>query len=233
MNCKRCDNTCIKNGFQINGKQRYLCKLCNCNQQEVYTYNAYKKNTNEKIVKLVVNSCGIRDISRILTISKTTVISKTLKIAKDLQWPTTYETDQVYEADELSIRMRGMKYCYVSYIINRKTKLVISFSVGRRTNENMKNSIYQVLCLNPNRIYTDSLPNYKGLIPKEIHRTRKYQTNNIERFHLNLRMHLKRLSRKTICFSKNMQMLEAVVNIYFWVINTNQIYKKGKISLSL
>ncbi len=232
MNCKKCDIICIKNGFQHNGVQRYLCTFCNLSQQQLYTYNAYKKKTNEKIVKLIVNSCGIRDISRILSISKTTVISKILKIAKGLQWPSIYEKNQVYEADELSIKMKGMKKCYVSYIINRKTKRVISFCVGRRTNENMKRHIYHTLCLNPKRIYTDGLPNYKSLIPKEIHRARKYQTNTIERFHLNLRTHLKRLSRKTICFSKNMQLLEAIVNIYFCVFNTNQMYKKDEISLN-
>jgi len=187
MNCKKCDNTCIKNGFQVNGLQHYFCNICKISQQQSYTHNAYKMNTNEKIVKLMINSCGIRDISRILSISKTTVISRVLKITKALQWPFIYETDQVYEADELSIKMKGMKYCYVSYTINRKTRLVISFCVGRRTNESMKSSIHRLLCLNPKRIYTDSLPNYKGLIPRKIHRARKYQTNTIERFHLNLR----------------------------------------------
>ncbi len=233
MNCKKCDNTCIKNGFQVNGIQRHLCQYCNHNQQEVYTYNAYKKNTNEKIVKLIVNSCGIRDVSRILTISKVTVISRVLKIAKSLQCPFIYETDQVYEADELCVKMKGMNRCWINYAINRKTKKVIGSSVGSNNKENLKKVINKVLCLNPKKIYTDKLTAYPSLIPSTIHSVRKYQTNTIERFNLNLRTHLKRLSRKTICFSKNMQMLEAAVNIYFWVFNTNQLYKKGKISLAL
>jgi len=57
--------------------------MCYSSQQTIYRYNAYKKHNDESIVKLVVNSCCIRDISRILTVSKTTVISRILKIAKN------------------------------------------------------------------------------------------------------------------------------------------------------
>ena len=232
MNCKKCDSTCIKNGFQKNGKQRYLCTICKLNQQQFYRYNAYKKKINETIVKLLVNSCGIRDISRILTVSKTTVITRILKITKTLQWPSIYESNQVYEADELCVKMKGMERCWVNYAINRKTKKVIGFSFGSNSKEKLSKVINSVLSLNPKKIYTDRLTTYPGLIPKAIHSDRKYQTNTIERFNLNLRTHLKRLSRKTICFSKSVEMLEAVVKIYFWVFNTNQIYKKGEISLN-
>ncbi len=38
----------------------------------------------------------------------------------------------------------------------------------------------------------------------------------MERFNLNLRIHLKRLNRRTICFSKNLIVLTAVLKIYFW-----------------
>ncbi|MCA4783332.1 transposase, partial [Empedobacter stercoris] len=41
-------------------------------------------------------------------------------------------------------------------------------------------------------------------------------TNHIERNHLSLRTHLKRLNRKTICYTKNMDILSAILTIYFW-----------------
>ncbi len=234
MNCKKCDAKCIKNGFQYNGVQRYLCTLCNLSQQKEYHYNAYRKNTNTSIVKLLVNSCGIRDISRILHISKTTVTSRVLKISKAIQWLPIYEYNQIYEVDELCTKLKGQKHCcWVSYSINRKTKQVINFSIGSNNKEKLGKIIKSVLQLNPKKVYTDRLPVYKSLIPSEIHSTRKYQTNIIERFNLNLRTHLKRLSRKTICYSKNTKMLEAIVNIYFWFFNTKQACKKGYFLLNL
>jgi insertion element IS1 protein InsB len=59
MNCNVCAKTCVKNGFQKNGKQRYLCTFCKLSQQKIYIYKAYYPNTNKEIAKLLVNSCGI------------------------------------------------------------------------------------------------------------------------------------------------------------------------------
>ena len=222
-----CDTKCIKNGFQCNGVQRYLCNHCNLSQQKAYHYNAYRKNTNTSIVKLLVNSCGIRDISRVLHISKTTTTSRILKISRAIRWLPIYENHQVYEVDELCAKLKGQKHCcWISYSINRKTKQVIDFSIGSNNKEKLGKVIKSVLRLNPKKIYTDGLPVYKSLIPPKIHSTRKYQTNTIERFNLNLRTHLKRLSRKTICYSKNAKILEAIINIYFWFFNRRAIAKK-------
>lgn len=62
-----------------------------------------------------------------------------------------------------------------------------------------------VLQLSPKMIFTDRLKTYQTLIPKNKHNTRKKNTTVIERYNLTLRIHLKRLSRKTICFSKNLK----------------------------
>jgi len=88
--------------------------------------------------------------------------------------------------------------------------------VGRRTRENISKVISSVLELNPKQIATDRLRTYGNLIPKRIHETRKSCTTVIERNNLTLRTRLKRLSRKTICFSKSLEMLEAILKIYFW-----------------
>ena len=56
----------------------------------------------------------------------------------------------------------------------------------------------------------------KAVTPKSIHKRFQYCTNKIERMNLTLRTHIKRLSRKTICFSKSEKYLEAHLKIYFW-----------------
>ena len=73
-----------------------------------------------------------------------------------------------------------------------------------------------VLQLYPKMIFTDRLKTYRRLIPSQQHNTRKKNTTVIERNNLTLRIHLKRLSRKTICFSKNFEMLEATLKLYLW-----------------
>ena len=68
-----------------------------------------------------------------------------------------------------------------------------------------------------NKIVTDRLNIYPNLITPINHDTRKYRNNRIERCNLTLRQHIKRLSRKTICYSKSNLMLEATFKLYlFW-----------------
>ncbi len=215
MICKTCGNSCIKNGYQTNGKQRYYCKYCKLHQQETYTYIAYNKETNNSIYKLLINSCGITDIARVLHISKNTVNRRILRMAAQIKTPVYSESFQSYEMDELCTKVLG-KQCWVNFAINRRTKQVINFVVGGRSNDNLVKVVDTLLHLSPKRIYTDKLINYYSLIPRCIHNNSRFQTNHIERFNLNIRTHIKRLSRKTLCYSKSLAMLEASLRIYFW-----------------
>ena len=69
-------------------------------------------------------------------------------------------------------------------------------------------------------VYTDNNFAYQKRIPAEQLITGKKNTQKIERDHLTLRTRIKRLCRKTICFSKNEEIHKAVVgtfiNLYFW-----------------
>ena len=97
-----------------------------------------------------------------------------------------------------------------------KVKEVVSFNVGRRTNKKLKRVIKSLELANARKIYTDKLKNYRYLITKKLHNTHVHSTNHIERHNLSIRTHLKRLNRKTICFSRSLVVLMAVLRIYFW-----------------
>lgn len=88
--------------------------------------------------------------------------------------------------------------------------------VGRRNKSNLNKIISTLVLSNAKRITTDKLDIYRSLIPKEIHSTKFRGINRIERNNLNLRTHLKRLNRRSICFSKSLSVLEAIIKIYFW-----------------
>ena len=215
--CPNCNNNIVvKNGFQ-KGKQRYKCKDCGKRFQLNYTYQAYKPETNDFIKSLLKEGCGVRSIGRILNISTKTVLSRILKISKQIKIPYFNNFDCKYEVDEMFIKIaNGKSHNWLVYAIEQKTRSVVSFIVGRRNVANLKSVIDKVLLLYPKKIYTDKLPMYKSLIPEEIHKRFQYCTNRIERMNLNLRMHIKRLSRKTICFTRNQKYLEAHLKIYFW-----------------
>lgn len=98
----------------------------------------------------------------------------------------------------------------------KDTKEVVRFHVGNRTNKTLKVVTESLHLSESETIYTDKLKNYTSLIKNKIHKTNRYGTNHIERIHLNLRTHLKRLNRRTICYSKSMVMLTSILKIYFW-----------------
>jgi IS1 family transposase len=125
------------------------------------------------------------------------------------------EHGQEYEVDELCTYVKNRNNrCYIAYAINKNTRKIIDFIVGGRTKENISKIIDKLKELNPRRIYTDKLNIYSLLIDKKIHVTAAHKINRIERFNLTLRTHLKRLSRRTICFSRSREMLENCLKLY-------------------
>lgn len=215
MECKYCKEQCKKAG-KYKSIQRYQCKTCNRYQQESYTKQRIAQEKYDWVCCLNNEGNGISSIARLLHISKSSVQRTIIHLASMLKMPVYQETGQCYQVDELRTYCGNKgKECWIIYAINAKTGKVIDFCIGRRTKENIKKVIDNILVLNPKRIYTDGLNIYPGLIPKTIHRVFEYCTNKIERSNLTLRTHLKRLSRKTICFTKSNEMLENCVKVYF------------------
>ncbi len=121
------------------------------------------------------------------------------------------------DLDELNTFIGSKKKrIWVICALQRDTKKVVRFAVGTRTNKTLNKITYTLQLAQATKIYTDKLINYKSLISNKIHSTCKYKTNHIERTFLNLRTHLKRLNRRTVCFSKSKSMLLAILAIYFW-----------------
>jgi len=214
--CRHCRGLVIRYGKRGNA-QRFLCVKCGKIQQLYYRIKRKEEIDNTFLLKLHKEGMGISGISRILEISKSTVQRKLEEMASALKIPEPEETNQEYEVDELRTYIGNKKNeCWVMYAINRKTKQVSGLVTGRRTKENLKKVINTLLPLNPRRIYTDGLNIYPGLIPENIHRKHLKILAFIERKNLTLRTHLKRLSRKTICYSKSLKMLFSSVKLYLF-----------------
>jgi insertion element IS1 protein InsB len=228
MECKYCKGACVKAGFQRNSKQKYRCKACRKYQQVVYDNKAYELTTNQSIVTLLVEGMGIRSIARVLKIALSTVVTRIKKIARSIKKPNLAVRNNIYEIDELWTYIKSKSNeTWIMYALDRQSKMVLDFRVGARTKLNLQQLTDTALHHTPMKICTDGLNIYRSLIPQRIHRTGLTDTRHIERNNLNIRTHLKRLSRKTICFSKSEEMLKACLRIYFWnpgsIENTTQV----------
>src|SRR6185437_8605502 len=213
--CNHCAGPIIKHGL-VRGRQRYRCKNCKITQMSSYAYNAYHSAISSNIVNHVKEGCGIRSIARLLEISAVTVLRRIKSIADGIKKPII-SIGRIYEVDELKtyIKNKGRDY-WVIYALDKQSGQVVDLKVGKRTTANLQRVTDTLLLSKCKQIYTDGLSIYRQIIPFVIHTVKRYGTNKIERKNLSLRTHLKRLNRKTICFSKSLLMLEACLKIYFW-----------------
>jgi len=62
--------------------------------------------------------------------------------------------------------------------------------------------------------YTDAAGVYERHLPAAAHTVGKAHTQQIERKHLTLRTRIKRLARKTICFSKSVFMHDLMIGLF-------------------
>jgi len=218
VNCPRCrEKKTVRNGTTKNKKQQYYCKSCGKRFIENYTYQAYKSNTNKKIIQLTKEVLGIRSTARILKISTTTLLKRIVAIAKNIHKPVISK-GKIYEVDEMCTYIRHKRnYIWLVYALEKNSKHVVSFSVGKRTNKTLSRVLDTLKLSEAKKIFTDRLKNYSYLIDEKLHSVKRFGTNHIERKNLTLRTHLKRLNRRTICFSKSLVILISVLKIYFWL----------------
>ena len=137
IKCNFCNGNCIKNGFQLNGIQRYKCRVCKKRQQSNYGYNAYKRNLNEEIILFTKEGLGIRSTARILKISTTTLLKRIVAIAKKINQPIISK-GKTYEVDEMCTYIKNKRnFIWLVYALEKGSKNVVSFNVGKRTNKTL------------------------------------------------------------------------------------------------
>jgi insertion element IS1 protein InsB len=64
------------------------------------------------------------------------------------------------------------------------------------------------------RFFTDAWGAYERILDPDTHLIGKKNTQRIERKHLTLRTRIKRLARKTICFSKSILMHDIIIGLF-------------------
>ncbi len=135
---------------------------------------------------------------------------------------------EIWRADELEVR-RGLSseldemWSYVCkkanprwlwHAIDHHTGKVLAYVFGRRK-DNVFLKLQQLLePFGITKFYTDGWGAYERHIEAEQHHVGKENTQKIESKHSNLRTRMKRLVRRTICFSKTEQMHDLVIGLF-------------------
>lgn len=147
--CPRCPSLNIKkNGITANQKQRYRCKDCGRQFITLYAYRACQKQVRQMIVPMTLNGSGIRDISRVLGISANTVVSIIRHTALLTTEPDAPQHVDDLEIDEFwSFVEEKDHQRWTWHAFDRQRKKIIAYQNGRRTDENCRALLDQLIRL--------------------------------------------------------------------------------------
>jgi insertion element IS1 protein InsB len=222
----------VKRGTTRRGTQRYLCQTPACPSQRFrleYRYQGRLPEVKQQIIAMSLNASGMRDTTRVLPISTDTVLRALRKKAAALASVHTallrtvkpagviVDMQQAGEAegDELwSCVGKQGNQLWLWHAIEHHTGKVLASVFGRREAEVLLQLKALLEALGLTRFSTDHWGAYAWHLEADVPSPGKRPTQQIERKPLTLRTRSKRLVRKTICFSKSIQMHTIVIGLF-------------------
>ena len=176
-----------------------------------------------------LNASGSRETARVLRISTDTVLSEIkqkeaalesvnsalLRTINPEEMTVTIERAGEAEMDAMW-RFVGQKKAprWRWHAIDHATGAVLAYVFGRRQDEVFLQWKALLEPVGLTRFYTDHWGAYTRHLEPDVPSPGKRNTQNIERKHLTLRTRIKRLVRKTICFSKSTPMHDIVIGLF-------------------
>ena len=131
--------------------------------------------------------------------------------------PQTEKPTLILQIDEQGSYVGSKKQQrWLFYAYEPRSKRIIAHVLGPRTKATLRVLLDQLSGFNVSFFCTDGWEPYRDLLPKEKHIQGKRYTQNIERENLNLRQQLKRLARKTIGFSRSIELHDKVIGEWIY-----------------
>ena len=100
------------------------------------------------------------------------------------------------------------------HALDHRTGRVLAYVVGTRQEATFLKLKALLAPFGITRYYTDKAGVYRRHLPPAQHTVGKLTMQKIERKHLTLRTRLKRLARKTLCFSRSRVMHDLLIGLY-------------------
>jgi len=111
--------------------------------------------------------------------------------------------------------------------LDHQTRVVLAYTFGKRKDEVFRTFQKLLKPFSITMFYTDDWGSYSRNLSADSHIISKKNTQAIERKNLTLRTHVKRLCRKTICFSKSVEMHDIVIGLVINVWEFGFVYSSN------
>ena len=134
------------------------------------------------------------------------------------------EAAELHEMWSFVQKKKNQRWLWLA--IDHKTHTILSYTFGKR-----KDKIFRELktLLEPfgiSKFYTDDWGSYERNLAPLQHVVGKRNTQSIERKNLALRTRIKRLCRKTICYSKSITMHDIVIGLVINILEFGWHYDR-------
>ena len=223
LTCPHChSHSVVRNGHKRNGSQNYLCKRCR--KQFVSDHEKIYRGSLSWIpdaIKIMsVRGNGVRDISTILAVS----IQKVLQVLCSLRYqvqPKRKHCD-CPETDEFwTYAGRKTNKVWLIYAYHRESGEIAAYVWGNRAIKTAKKLRVRLgrLGIRYDRVAIDSWDSFRSAFKEDEQLVGKQYTVGIEGNNCRLRHRLRRVFRKTCCFSKKLFNHWKAFSLAFFYIN--------------
>lgn len=123
--------------------------------------------------------------------------------------------------DEMHGRVGGKKNpCWLWHAVNHENSEVVAYVLGDRSEEMLWRLTDLLSSINIEiiNVYSDDNFSYSAVISWLILRIGKKNTQKIERKHLTIRTRVKRLARRSICYSKTLEKHKIMIGLYMNIV---------------
>ena len=119
------------------------------------------------------------------------------------------------EMDEMwSFVARKKQQRWLWHAIDHASGVVLAYVLAPHQDQALVKLVNLLKPFGIKRFFTDAWGAYERILDPDTHLIGKKNTQRIERKHLTLRTRIKRLARKTICFSKSILMHDIVIGLF-------------------
>ncbi len=166
---------------------------------------------------MAMNGVGCRATARIMGVGPNTILrhlklrpqSVTSRIQPGSDVIVCAEMDEQWGYVGAKSRQRWLFYAY-----DRIRRTVVAHVFGERTLATLERLLSLLSAFDVVIWMTDGWPLYESRLKGKLHVISKRYTQRIERHNLNLRQHLARLGRKSLSFSKSVELHDKVIGHY-------------------
>uniref|UniRef100_UPI00350E43D1 IS1 family transposase n=1 Tax=Escherichia coli TaxID=562 RepID=UPI00350E43D1 len=206
----------VRNGKSTAGHQRYLCSHCRKTWQLQFTYTASQPGTHQKIIDMAMNGVGCRATARIMGVGLNTIFRHTkncvVSVTRAYSRAVTSSSARKWtNSGDVGAKSRQR---WLFYAYDRLRKTVVAHVFGERTMATLGRLMSLLSPFDVVIWMTDGWPLYESRLKGKLHVISKRYTQRIERHNLNLRQHLARLGRKSLSFSKSVELHDKVIGHY-------------------